>query len=209
MEPENTNQPTGQAPNADPGQAPTPQTPTPQAGSTAKSADEYEKMIADLRKENAGHRTKLTAFEKAQQEAEAAKLDDLTRTQKAYEKAQTQLKALQDRAVAYEVQLQATQLGIHDPDAAAKLIDSAALEVDDNGIPTNAKELLEKLIKAKPYLVASSQTPRPNPGTSNPGRGNGTPSAGGLSREIIQNMPQADRITRHSEIMDWLSKQNK
>ena len=36
--------------------------PTPQAGS-GKTPEDYERMIADLRKENAGHRTRLKKFE--------------------------------------------------------------------------------------------------------------------------------------------------
>ena len=36
--------------------------PTPQAGS-GKTPDDYERILAELRKENAGHRTKLKKFE--------------------------------------------------------------------------------------------------------------------------------------------------
>jgi len=71
------------------GQAPTTTTSTePQAG---ESPEDYKRMIAELRKENASHRTKLKSFEEAQAAAELAKLGDLEKAQKQAEQAQKQL----------------------------------------------------------------------------------------------------------------------
>lgn len=51
---------------------------------------------------------------------------------------------------------------IVDPDAAARLIDTSALEYDEVGKPKNVDALLDALVKDKPYLK-SGTTPRTRP----------------------------------------------
>jgi hypothetical protein len=48
----------------------------------------------------------------------------------------------------------ASKLGVVDLDAATKLIDRSALEFDDSGSPRNVEQLVEGLVKDKPYLAA-------------------------------------------------------
>src|SRR5258708_12019955 len=51
--------------------------PTPQAGS-GKTPEDYERMIADLRKENAGHRTRLKKFEDDETQRTQARSEEHT-----------------------------------------------------------------------------------------------------------------------------------
>lgn len=117
---------------------------------------------------------KLTAYEKAEQDKKDAELSELERTKKQHAELQakhdTYTKQMHERVVRYEVERQASKLGIIDPEAASKLMDWSELEYDESGNPTNAEKLLEKLLKHKPYLAPKQETPANNP----PARG-GTP----------------------------------
>jgi len=158
------------------GQAPTTTTSTePQAG---ESPEDYKRMIAELRKENASHRTKLKTFEEAQAAAELAKLGDLEKAQKQAEQAQKQLETYKQELVNAQVKLAAKDKGIIDPDIAALALKDK-LEYGDDGMPSNLEKALDDLIKAKPYLLAQAQsaaqtastqraptTPANNPGRS-------------------------------------------
>jgi hypothetical protein len=116
------------------------------------SAEEAARVIAELRRENAKHRTDLKKFEDAQ-------LTEQQRLEKRATEAEAAATAYQQRIAAYEVKLAAQRLGIIDPDLALLAIQSQ-LEYADDGTPKNADKLLEALAKAKPYLVAApAQTP--------------------------------------------------
>ena len=94
--------------------------------------------------------------------------------------------------------------GIVDTDAAAKLIDRAAIKEDENGVYTGITEAVEALAKEKTYLVTGK--PQPTLGTpTNPG---GTPSSDGSftmtqiqdpkfyqeNREAIQKAQQEGKL---------------
>jgi hypothetical protein len=175
----------------------------PQAGTTTtdgqapvsqSTSTEHERIIAELRKENAASRKKLSAYEETEKASQAAKraaeeaqLSEIERTKKQLADLQSQhetyVRQTQERLVRHAVERQATQLGIIDPDAATKLLDWSELEFDDNNLPTNAEKLLEKLIKNKPWLKPAPteqkqeptvQPPKANPAIPafNPGRTN-------------------------------------
>jgi hypothetical protein len=154
----------------------------------AKSQQDYERMIADLRKENAAHRTKLKTFEDAQAKADADKLTETERLQKQASDLQSKYDsdttALTERIMRYEVERLAGKLGIIDPDAAAQLIDWDALEFNENGMPTNAETLLKDLLKAKPYL-AGRQAGSMSGGATNPSRTQ-TGSVGQITRDNLE-----------------------
>ena len=187
--------------------------PDPQAGSDPKTrtSEEYEKEITALRRENAGHRTKLTAFEKAEEERKAAALSELEKAQKKASEVETQLatqtKALQEMRVTLAIERNAAKLNIVDPEAAVKLIDLSAIEYDDNGHPKNIEKLLDDLVKAKPYLVSQPGQPKANNsgGASNPPRSQS--GATGLTREIIERMRPEEYAARREEIYAWLRQQ--
>lgn len=147
----------------------------------ALSPDEATKKLADLEHSNRNaleeverHRKKLSAYEKAEKEREAAtqaakdaELGEVERTKKQFSDLQAQHNEytlrMQDRIVRYEIENQAAKLGIIDPEAAAALLPRASLEYDEDGAPTNAEKLLKDLIKNKPYLApkASEQPASP------------------------------------------------
>lgn len=163
-----------------------PATGTPAPGSAtppvaALTLEEALKKLADLEhahgnatEEVERHRKKLSAYEKAEKEREAAKkaaeeaqLSEIERITKQHTELQAQHTAMQQqmqhRLVSYEVERQASKLGIIDPDAAAKLLDWNELEYDENGIPSNAAKVLEKLVKSKPYLAPTQPQQPPEP----------------------------------------------
>jgi len=143
-------------------------TPQPQAGATTPTepqAGESQNISLEeakkLRSEAQNLRKRLKDFEKAEQDAKDAQLSEVERAKKQYSDLQAQHETYklqaQDRIVRSEVQMQARELGIINPGVAAKLINWAELEYDDDGMPTNAKQLLENLVKNEPYLARSAQ----------------------------------------------------
>lgn len=153
------------------GQAPATPPTDPQAGEsqkTAKSAEDYDRIIAELRKENAGHRTKLKTFEDAEAKRAEAQMTEqqkkdkqLADLQKAHDEA---IRQHQEYKVSTEVRLQAAQMGFADLNDASRLLDWSEITYDGDGTPNNVKPLLEKMLKAKPYLAGKPATPAPTAG---------------------------------------------
>lgn len=186
-------------PSTDGGQAPT--SGSPQAGATSTTdgqapvsqtqPTDHEKIIEQLRKENAAARKRLDAFEQAQKEADLAKLSETEKLTAQHSELQAKHAELerryQERVISSEVQVQASALGIVHPEKVYRLIDTSELEFDDDGMPTNAKALIEKLLKEMPELAGEKQqspaqqqqqkppaVPAMNPGRSSiqqPGQG--------------------------------------
>lgn len=209
----------GQAPQANNGGSPstTPtsgQAPTGNPSSQQLTAADYDRIIAELRKENATHRTKLKQIEDAQAAADLAKLGDLEKAQKQLAAAEAANAAYKQRVATYAVQLEAQKLGIVDPELAALAI-AGQLEFDENGSPKNADKLLKELILAKPYLVASSgsgaqgqggqqnqqRPPAASGGATNPGAGART---GVITKAAYAAMSQQERINRNKEVLETL-----
>lgn len=160
------------APTTD-GQAPVSQTPH-----TAKPS-EHERIIEELRKENASHRKKLSAYEESEkQQAEAkrladeAQLSEIERVKKQHADIQAQYNAQvlenQEIKIRYAVERDARELHFVYPEDVIgnPLFKRSEIEFDDNGVPTNVKQLLEKIAKARPKLV---EQPAPAPDTSQQG----------------------------------------
>jgi hypothetical protein len=179
------------------------------ASTTSLSPADYDRMIAELRRENATHRTKLKSFEDAQAAADAAKLSDLEKASKRAESAENALKAARARIGASELKMAAQAAGIIDTDIAAALL-STKVEYGADGEPTNIAELVAGLKKDKPNLFpatngrtqaagAAAQNTSSG-GAANPGRAAGN---GGLTLEMIQQMPMRERIARMDEIKAW------
>jgi hypothetical protein len=147
-----------------------------------KSNEDYEKMIADLRKENASNRIKLKAVEDAEAARQLAALSDAEKLQKRAEQAEKQIQQYKKELVNAQVRLAAKDKGIIDPDMAALALHDK-LEFDDDGMPSNLDKALDDLIKAKPYLVPKAdEAPPESPAQTanraptvpamNPGRSN-------------------------------------
>lgn len=197
------------------GQAPTTPPTDPQAGDSQKpprSAEEYERMIAELRKESASHRTKLKKFEdeeskraEAQMTEQQKKDKQLADLQKAHDEA---VRSHQEYKINSEVKLQAAQMGFADVADAVRLLDWAEITYDDEGTPNNVKELLAKLLKTKPYLaVNQSQPQRPQTagGATSPARSQSSNQP--VTQEYINRLtPQeyeALSPERKQEIRQW------
>lgn len=139
-------------------------TPEPQAGEGKETTISLEEA-RKLRSEAANLRKRLKGYEDAEQAARDAQLSEVERSQKQLADLQAKYdaysKTTQERIVRYEVERAAAKLNIIDPEAAATLLNRAELEFDDDGTPTNATKLLERLIKNKPYLAPPAQAPAP------------------------------------------------
>lgn len=181
--PEETTTTTGETPQA----GVTPQAPTTQAVNTTTpqsqadegqhetiSLEEARKLRSEaqnLRKREKDIAAQLKSYQDAEQAAKDAQLNETERLKKQHadlqSKYETEVRQMQERVVRYEVEAQAHRLGIIDPEAAAKLLDWAELEYEDDGTPKNAEELLKKLVKNKPYLKAPEPaTPQAQPETT-------------------------------------------
>lgn len=140
----------------------TPSDPQAGAGTTPpqKSTEDYERIIADLRKENAGHRTARKTLEEEKRLRDEAQLSEQQKLEKNYadlQRSHEEYKTeVQSKLIRSEIRTAAADLGFTDPADAISLINRSELEYDDDGVPSNAKALLEKLAKAKPYLLKST-----------------------------------------------------
>lgn len=142
-----------------------------------KSATDYERMIAELRKENANHRTRLKTLEAEEQKRMEAQLSKEQLLEKQYNELKSQhdefVEAQFERSINHEVSIQAAKLGVNPAhiDKVAKLIDWGEITVDEqSGSPTNIHELVEQVLKDMPELKArsgqSAQTGATNPSRS-------------------------------------------
>jgi hypothetical protein len=178
------------------------------------SLDDALAELKRVRSEAASHRAKLAQFEKAQQEAETARLSDLEKAQKKVgdleRERDTLAQTMRDRIARYAIEAQATRLGIVDPDVAATLI-ASELEFAEDGTPTNVEKLLRTLLEKKPYLASSASPTTPRVPVTNPGRGSAPAARGGnaLSHELIASMTPQQYAARAPEIRRWLAQNPK
>lgn len=139
------------------------------------SQDELDRIVAERiareRKKFADYddlKTKLTAFEQAEEERkkaemtekerlEAEKAEAAKRAEEAEGKAQAALEAANSRLIRSEFRLMARsdefKIRPDALDAALKLADLSAVKVDEDGNVSGVKEALEALIKSSPYLI--------------------------------------------------------
>ncbi len=155
--------------------------------------EKARKALKDVNGESAARRKRLEELETAEQARQQAQMSEaekavaaqkaLTDKIVAYEQ---QVQALRQETVRYEVMLAAQGLSVIDLDAAYRLLDLGSLEFDEaTGKPTNVEKALKDLINAKPYLVKQEQkgsgmgTPAPQQQQRKPG---GTPTGTGERR---------------------------
>ena len=135
------------------------------------SQDDVNRMIkaraereiqALLRAKGLAGMDELEALVQAKNAAKEAEMSEL---QKAQERAAQLEKQLADAAekqkalmTQSDVTAKAAKLGIIDPDAAYRLLDTSKLEYDEAGQPTNSEALLTGLLKDKPYLAGGASS---------------------------------------------------
>lgn len=121
-------------------------------------AAQLAQKIADLEKDNRAYRERERQREEADRKAQEALLTEAersTRHTKELEEQVTSLtQALRVERVRGSVISGAQRLGFADPADAVSLLDSSALEFDDDGRPKNVERLLSKLLADKPYLAS-------------------------------------------------------
>lgn len=183
MADENT---TGQPQAGDPAQI----NPQPQAGtpSTEPQAGDDEQPISlaeakKLRSEARSLRERLKAAEgkateldKLKADIETANLSEKDKLQKQYNDLKTQhdeyTAATLERTINYEVRLQAAELGVNPKhlNKVARFVAWEDIETDEEGNPTNIKDVVEALIKEMPELVGGRQAPLTAGGATSPSR---------------------------------------
>jgi len=147
-----------------------------EAGKTSRSTREYEQMIAELRKENAGHRLKLKEIETSEAKRREAEMSENERAQTRIKELEEHATSLQRKAQDSEIRAQAAVLRFTDPSDAVAFIDRNAIEEEGRNIP----DLLQAVLKAKPYL---SKDPKSIPSTSAANPGGGAEKASEKARE--------------------------
>lgn len=180
----------GQTPSAPPTAHPQdPTTSTP--GETPEGEEEFDreramKTIRTLREEAKAAVKQLKEMDQLRarvKEIDDAKLSEQERLTKRASELEQQLsqtqKQAQERINRYEVQLQASKLGIVDPDAAVKLLDWDRLEYADDGTPTDVAAALKALIADRPYLAGQPQGQQPAQPRTSPTNGATRPDARG------------------------------
>jgi alanyl-tRNA synthetase len=117
----------------------------------------------------------------AMSEAERLKAEK----EEAEKRAQEAISKANELLLKAEVKQVAVELGIVDPDAAYLLMDREDIEVKDGAV-AGAKEALEQLLEAKPWLKRAPEKPAVGTG-SNPGKSDLEPTP-----EQIAKMSQAE-----------------
>ena len=209
---------TGQAPQANnsgsPSAASQPQAGGDNSGSQQQaqlSQADYDRIIADLRRENAGHRTENQRIAADLKKLQDAQLTDQQKRERDF--AEMQTKTLEQELTLQRLHLEnagmrlAPSLGIADPSAAIALVQAehaGDIQREADGTIKNLDALLKKVLADHPVLAGAAQAqPRPpasSGGATNPGRAAGN---GGLTLEQIKSMPMRERMARWEEIEAW------
>lgn len=154
-------------------------------------------QVKKLRKEAADYRTKLRAAEKELEDRRQAEMTEAEKLQARAEQAEKDLAVLAEKAKAGALRAAIAEDGSIPADLAIPLI-SGNVEYDEQGDPTNVRDLLAGLAEKHPQLVAK---PAPNSGqTANPGGQQKQPESqdealrriyGGNNRDLIYENPEA------------------
>ena len=126
-------------------------------GGRTFTQDELDAIVKDRVK-----RERKSWEQKIKEEKEKAAMSEAERLKAEKEEAEKNATAAIERAnqrlIRSEVIAQAAKLNIVDPDAAYALMNKEDVKVEDDDTVTGVKKSLEALIKAKPYLVGSTDT---------------------------------------------------
>ena len=104
----------------------------------------------------------LKGLVQAKRQAEEAQNSEMQKLQEREKKKKKQLADAAEKQKALmtqsDITAKAAKLGIIDPDAAYRLLDTSKLEYDEAGQPTNSEALLTGLLKDKPYLAGGASS---------------------------------------------------
>jgi hypothetical protein len=152
-------------------------------------------------------KTKLSEFEKFEEERkkaemtvqerlEAEKAEAEKRAQESEERANKALEAANKRLLKSEFRLLAKELGVRKDalDDAFVLADLSTVEVDEEGNVQGVQEALESLKKAKAYLFGGTDFADPSPGQHEPKREATQDQAKRKLEELAQKAKKTGRI---------------
>jgi hypothetical protein len=197
---------------------------TTQIGETPKSttskisddtSKELERLQAAVKRANAEAKENRLAAEelrKLKEELEASKLSETERLQKQYNDLKTQheeyTQEQTERMIKHDVALEAAKLGV-DPnllDRVAKFLDWEEIDTDENGRPTNIRELVEQLVKDIPGLKSKSALS--SGGATNPPRST-TTAPKELSWDVISKLTKAEYEANATRIQKWMAEHSR
>lgn len=119
-----------------------------------------EREMAELRRENAGYRTRQREAEQEAERQRQAGLSEAQRTAEAATRLEEENRALREQvrsaALTSAAVAAATKLGFRNPELAVRLLDRSAIEWTDDGQPKGVEQQLRELAKADPYLAKSA-----------------------------------------------------
>jgi len=150
-----------------PGSGETPGTTT--EPSPAEIRKEIERLNASLKRANAEAKENRLAKEELDK-LKATQMTEQERKDKAYTDLQAQhdehVRTTLERTIKYEIKLQAAELGINPKrlDYVARMLEWEEIETNDQGEPTNIKDLLDTLVKDMPELLGKPAKAAPTAG---------------------------------------------
>jgi hypothetical protein len=146
----------------------------------------------------------LEKMRKAEEERQNASLSEVERLKKELAAKDAAIEAASAQAKAGRLSgaslAAAARLGFADPEDAQRFLDTDKVDWSDDGTPTNVADLLEAVLKRKPYLKASFTQP--------PDLGQGTRGRAGipLTRDAIAKMTPAEINARWPEVQEVMSR---
>lgn len=113
-----------------------------------------EDYVKKLRDEAAARRKQLREVQERLEALEAEKLSETERQRIEAEKAKERAEALEARVKKAEIAKAAQELGVTNPELAARLVDASKVELDESGTAVNAADLIDSIVAEFPDLKA-------------------------------------------------------
>lgn len=151
--------------------------------------EKVQKDAQEARQEAARYRTERNTFQQKATTLQQAQETEQERQQREAQEAKTRMEQLErenrDLKVGTAIQAAATEAKAFNPVLVAGMLDSK-VSLDDNGNPTNLKDLLKELRQSDPYLFKRTD--------ANGGEGTGQEAApAGSMNDVIRNQVAARR----------------
>ena len=116
-------------------------------------------QIKSLRKESADRRTRLSSYEKAEEDRKAATLSDIEKANETATKASERAAALEAKLLIREATAALERANVIDAELALLAIRDKIVVAD--GEATNLEDLVAELVKNKPHLVKTTAPEKP------------------------------------------------
>lgn len=175
--------------------------PTPEPSPGSATTPETQRLIDESRKyrERAQKaEAELAKIASDRQAAEDAERSELQKAQAAKERVEkerddlrAQLQAERNRTALVNA---AVKLGARDPEVVFRLVDADKVEVNDDGLPENAEEVVKAILDAKPYLVGATSGGDPATGAAVSANGKNK-----LTLETLKRMEAEGTLTPEFE----------